>query len=645
MAIKVIRKLRLLFDVTFTRPDSTPVQDGDVVTYVQADDQFYVAAPTGGGGGGAPTGANYLVGTAQAGLSAEIVVGATPGGELGGSWASPTVDAVHSGSSHAQVQAAAEATAAAALAASEAGQVRDGDAAGGVLGGTYPNPGFAVDMATQAELDAVSGAVSALDAAAVKDGDAAGGVLASTYPNPTFAVDMATQAELDAHTGDVSGAHDASAISIADAGNYFTGTDVEVALQELGGAGGASLLVPITDSFPYADGNMPFPPWVPMAETGDQASISGNKVRGFAAAHTVGHIHSNEMYPSDQYSEIQVTSDALASGDWIGPVVRSRQEPAATLGYHCYLGIYFNNGGTYQLILYRRTDLTTFVQLGSTYTLAGALSVGDKLRLTATGPALAFSVNGVDRVTATDANYVDGYPGFMITGAAYLDGFETIGVKALSHGYRHFDQHPEALSIEGLDGISTELANHLADATDAHDASAISIADAGGHFTGTDVEAALQELGVLGNYREFWDAGIGNKELPGTYSVVQGTWSWFSDGSQGIKTYYLNNGTGTAQNDEITIPVVLAAGTWRLDIFLVKGSNCGIITALIDGSSVGTIDTYAGTTTYSLVESITGITVASTGVKTLGLRMATKNASSSNYRLNITCLALTRTGP
>ncbi len=35
----------------------------------------------------------------------------------------------------------------------EANAVLDGDAAGGVLGGTYPDPGFAVDMATQAELN------------------------------------------------------------------------------------------------------------------------------------------------------------------------------------------------------------------------------------------------------------------------------------------------------------------------------------------------------------------------------------------------------------------------------------------------------------------------------------------------------------
>lgn len=44
------------------------------------------------GGGGAPTDADYLVGTANGSLSAEIVVGTTPGGSLGGTWASPTID-------------------------------------------------------------------------------------------------------------------------------------------------------------------------------------------------------------------------------------------------------------------------------------------------------------------------------------------------------------------------------------------------------------------------------------------------------------------------------------------------------------------------------------------------------------------------
>ena len=55
---------------------------------------------SGGNSGGAPTDANYLVGTANGDLSAEIVVGATPGGELSGTWTSPTIDATHSGSVH-----------------------------------------------------------------------------------------------------------------------------------------------------------------------------------------------------------------------------------------------------------------------------------------------------------------------------------------------------------------------------------------------------------------------------------------------------------------------------------------------------------------------------------------------------------------
>lgn len=48
-----------------------------------------------------------------------------------------------------------------------------------------------------------------------------------------LSTDLATQTELDAHVNDAIDAHDASSISIVDAGSDFTATDVEGALDEL----------------------------------------------------------------------------------------------------------------------------------------------------------------------------------------------------------------------------------------------------------------------------------------------------------------------------------------------------------------------------------------------------------------------------
>jgi len=72
------------------------VAAGDIIK-IGNDNSFVaitrLAGGGGGGEGGAPTDVNYLVGTADATLTNEIVVGTTPGGELGGTWASPTIDA------------------------------------------------------------------------------------------------------------------------------------------------------------------------------------------------------------------------------------------------------------------------------------------------------------------------------------------------------------------------------------------------------------------------------------------------------------------------------------------------------------------------------------------------------------------------
>lgn len=92
-----------------------------------------------------------------------------------------------------------------------ANAVLDGDAAGGVLSGTFPAPGFAQDMATQAELDVAQGTV---------------------------------QTNLDTHIADAVAAHPASAIAFEPIGSLQS-TTVQAAIAEAaveggGGGGGGS---------------------------------------------------------------------------------------------------------------------------------------------------------------------------------------------------------------------------------------------------------------------------------------------------------------------------------------------------------------------------------------------------------------------
>lgn len=65
---------------------------------------------------------------------------------------------------------------------------------------------MALGAATAAQTAQVA-AEAARDEAEIFAGMAAGGVLSGTYPNPGFAVDMATQAELDGHTGNTANPH------------------------------------------------------------------------------------------------------------------------------------------------------------------------------------------------------------------------------------------------------------------------------------------------------------------------------------------------------------------------------------------------------------------------------------------------------
>jgi hypothetical protein len=347
--------------------------DGQVLTKASGTD--YDTAWEDATGGGAPDDVDYLVGTASGDLSAEIVVGTSPGGELGGTWAAPTVDATHSGSSHAAVQAAAEATAAAAL---------------------------------------------------------------------------------SAHVTDTEDAHDASAISIADAGNDFTATDVEGALAELQAdheADATALSDHIADtSAAHAASAIAFTPDGSIAATTVQAAIVEvrDEAGGGGAPTDVDYLVGTASGGLSAEIVVGTSPGGELGGTWASPTVDATHSGSSHAS----------------------------VQAAAEATAAAALDA----HVTDATDAHDASAISVDSTTLSG------------TGTTVQASLEEIDNLLDDHSARHENGGADEISLAGLDGTPAELTNHLNDTSAAHAASAISADSTTLVGTGTDVQAVLEEL-------------------------------------------------------------------------------------------------------------------------------------------------------
>ena len=137
-------------------------------------------------------------------------------------------------------------------------------------------------------------------------------------------------------------------------------------------------------------------------------------------------------------------------------------------------------------------------------------------------------------------------------------------------------------------------------------------------------------------------------QLLGSESGSSGAWSnvYHTEASPLTSATNGAGGLSSAGNntDHIEYLVPMAAGTWTIYVWVRRSSNTGIITISLDGGGTpeGTIDTY-NASADAFRGSVAGITVASTGLKTLRLATATKNASSSGFFATLRGIALRRT--
>ena len=221
-------------------------------------------------------------------------------------------------------------------------------------------------------------------------------------------------------------------------------TSVAITCTTGGGGGGDTVIA--TDSFNRADGSLG-PNWT--ATSDGAMSIVSQQVTGIAGADS-GAIRTAESYPSDQFSQVTVTSTALSGGQWIGPAVRMQAN-----GQSSYVGLYYWDSGSPELMLFLRNG-SAWNELAAATT--APLSAGTQLRLIAVGNTISFQVNGVQEVGASDGTLTGGAPGIMAHGNATATnwsggsaGFQVSYGSTDSNGIKYYN----VISANNGDGPQT----------------------------------------------------------------------------------------------------------------------------------------------------------------------------------------------
>lgn len=125
-------------------------------------------------------------------------------------------------------------------------------------------------------------------------------------------------------------------------------------------------------------------------------------------------------------------------------------------------------------------------------------------------------------------------------------------------------------------------------------------------------------------------------------SAQSGGWQFVLTSGRLYDGEWINNSTSLA-TDYLEWPVVLAAGTWSLQIVGTKFSDAAILAFSLDSAPICTIDQYAASAQISVIQRVDGINVSGSGKKLLRLATSTRNVSSSGFFARLVHISLVRT--
>ena len=101
--------------------------------------------------------------------------------------------------------------------------------------------------------------------------------------------------------------------------------------------------------------------------------------------------------------------------------------------------------------------------------------------------------------------------------------------------------------------------------------------------------------------------------------------------------------TSTNDGDSFTTgSFYLDKGTYSLDMYHGTNTNFGICDVYLDSTKIATIDEYAGSS-GSIKTTTNSITVSTSGIKTMTFTANGKNASSSDYTINVCAVTFRKT--
>ena len=261
----------------------------------------------------------------------------------------------------------------------------------------------------------------------------------------------------------------------------------------------ASAATSASDDFNRADGGLGSN-WTAISDR--SMSIASQQVIGTAGVVT-GDIRTAETYPSDQFSQIQVTSTVLSGGGWVAAAVRLQNS-----GKNGYAGLYYWNFGSPELMLFKRSN-GAWTQLGTTYN-SGVLAAGTQLQIMAVGSTISFLQNGVTRVSVTDTSFTGGAPGIMADNNSTADNWS--GGSASAGGTTSFTVGGSVSGLSGSVVLQDNGGDNLSVAANGSFTFATSLASGAAYAVTVKTNPSGQTCTVV---QRVGDRGVGERDQRG----------------------------------------------------------------------------------------------------------------------------------